>query len=214
MAPLRPRPEPSPKPAARASVAAAAALLCAPFVFAAPAAAQVGLGAERYEVTITPPKRPGSEAASPETAPADAAAEKSADQAPASPGSPPPDDDNYQLGASGKATTAAPSSAPAPAHAEAPAAPAAARPATTGPLHTLQVGAYRQRGSASALAAKLGPSFTDVDIVEVQSGGQPLYRVNVGRLPRGSALDDLKKRLVAAGYPAFEVAAPPVSAGD
>jgi hypothetical protein len=228
MADLKPRPEPFPRRAARSPLAGAAAavrstrvpataaMLCATLVLATAAAAQVGLGAERYEVTITPPKRPGSEAAVGEPAPPDGAAAKTADQAPASSGSPPPEDDNYKLGATGDATkTASPPSASAPGSAPARSAePAATRSAPTGPLHTLQVGAYRQRKSAGSMRDKLSASFADVEIVEVQSGGEPLYRVNVGRLPRGGALDDLKKRLVAAGYPAFEVAAPPTSAGD
>jgi cell division protein FtsN len=78
----------------------------------------------------------------------------------------------------------------------------------------LQVGAYRQRSSAIAMRDKLVTAFQDVAIVEVQSGGEALYRVNVGRLPRGAALDEVRRRLIAAGYPAFEVPAPSVPASD
>src|SRR5438105_4898818 len=49
------------------------------------AAAQTGAGAERYEVTITPPKRPGSESAAP--APGAPAPGAPAPAAPASEGS-------------------------------------------------------------------------------------------------------------------------------
>ena len=75
-------------------------------------------------------------------------------------------------------------------------------------MRTLQVGAFRARKSAASLHDALAPSFKDVAILEVQSGGEPLYRVNVGRMPHGPALDDLRRRLVAAGHPAFEIAAP------
>jgi cell division protein FtsN len=106
----------------------------------------------------------------------------------------------------------------------APLAPADAPPAASGsasrsageaaklPQRTLQVGAFRQQKSATNLHEKLAAAFSDVTIVEVQSGGESLYRVIVGRMPHGPALDDLRHRLVAAGYPAFEVPAPPPAA--
>lgn len=195
---------------AAVSMAAFASLAWTP-----PAAAQVGLGAERYEVTITPPKRPGSEA------PVD---EGTAPGAPtqATPGAGTANDvpgartANETLGA--VAVPGAPE-APASDAGAATAAPAAtasakARVDPNLPQRTLQVGAFRQHKSAQAMRDKLAAAFQDVVIVEVQSGGEALYRVNVGRLPRGAGLDDLRRRLVAAGYPAFDVAAPAVSAGD
>ncbi|HXC52209.1 MAG TPA: SPOR domain-containing protein [Candidatus Limnocylindrales bacterium] len=159
------------------------------------AAAQTGAGAERYEVTITPPKRPGSEpAAAAPVEPANDGAGAPTAAAPAAAG---------EAAKQGTATaaTANASAAVAPVAPEVPALP-------VGPLRTLQVGAFRQQKSAVSLHDTLVEAFQDVVVVEAQSGGEPIYRVNVGRLPRGPALDDLKRRLVAAGYPTFEVLAP------
>ena len=61
--------------------------------------------------------------------------------------------------------------------------------------------------SATALRQELA-GFPDVQVSEVSSGGEPLFRVTVGRLPKGKALDELKRRLSAAGHPVFEIAAP------
>jgi len=187
-----------------------------------PAVAQVGLGAERYEVTITPPKRPGTEKAVDEAAmpaPASKAAPK-----PAAAGTA-----DGVLGA-GKANetpgaVAAPgASGSKPAASASGAKPAASPPVATAsakaevdpslPQRTLQVGAFRQRDRAQSMRDKLAASFPDVTIVEVQSGGETLYRIYVGRMPRGASLDELRRRVVAAGYPAFDVTAPPVSADD
>lgn len=196
---------------ARASRSLAIALLFGGLTLAAApeAGAQSGSGAERYEVTITPPKRPGSEAvpdaattagepdgAAPDAAPTGNTAADPAVPAP-SPSAAPHD---------GAAPTAAGAVA-APAAGTAVAAPPT-RAAANQPLHTLQVGAFRERKSATRLHDALVESFKDVSIVEVQSGGEALYRVNVGHLPHGAALDELKRRVVAAGFAAFEVAAP------
>lgn len=171
------------------AVTAAGAMTCG----ARDAFAQAGAGAERYEVTITPPKRPGSEApAAPVVAPMpspEAAA-------------PPPS-------LEGSGAESAPAAAAAKS-ADSSAAPAknevAAVPATpSGPPRTLQVGAFRQQDSAEALRKHLSGAFPDVEILEVRSGGEPLYRVNVGRIPKGPALQDLKRRLAEAGYPSFDV---------
>lgn len=181
------------------------ALLAGVAGWALPAVAQVGLGAERYEVTITPPKRPGTEA------PVDAEAGSAAESAPAAgpAASLPPTDPDNVLGA---APAAAGSAATAPAPSAAATDPSSARPAANAPLRTLQVGAFRQQQRAADLRDGLAPDFRDVQVVEVQSGGEPLYRVIVGRQPHGPALDDLKRRLTAAGHPAFEIPAPPASA--
>lgn len=188
---------------------AAAAMVFGSLAGPAPAHAQVGLGAERYEVTITPPKRPGSEAA------ADEAAAPSAGAVPEPESAPVPND---VLGGEGAPAQTEPAAA-APDARPAAVPPAAAASATARvdpnlPRRTLQVGAYRQRKSAQSMHDELTAAFQDVTVVEVQSGGEALYRVNVGRLPRGAALEDLRRRLVAAGYPAFEVAAPTLPAAD
>jgi cell division protein FtsN len=192
---LRPRPE-----------QLVAALAIASLALSQPVLAQVGLGAERYEVTITPPKRPGSE-----TAPAATPPGAAAETAPKAAGA----DTDPVLGA-GAPSEAAPSTAPAPdakAGAVSPNATASAEARVNPnlPQRTLQVGAFRQRKSAESMRDKLAATFADVVIVEIQSGGEALYRVNVGRLPRGPGLDDLRRRLVAAGYPAFDVAVPAAS---
>jgi cell division protein FtsN len=176
----------------------------------ATAIAQVGLGAERYEVTITPPKRPGSEgagdAAQPEAgdaaspAPKDAAKQESATSPDAA----------GQVAPTGEAATGAPPAASPPSGGTAAVAAKekTAPPAPSGPPHTLQVAAFRQKKSADSLRDDLAATFQDVTVLEVQSGGEPLYRVYVGHMPHGPALDDIRRRLVAAGHPAFEVPAP------
>lgn len=197
----------------------------------APAVAQVGLGAERYEVTITPPKRPGSEPAeaSPPAAPSPSANETlgaldapgpansgGASASADSKAAPKPKADAGAAGSSAGAAAAAAGSAPATVGAAGGSdkAPQVARVEANLPQRTLQVGAFRQRSSAVAMRDTLAASFPNVAIVEVQSGGEVLYRINVGRLPRGSALDDLRRRLAAAGHPAFEVPAPAAPAGN
>jgi len=177
---------------------------------AAAAAAQPNApkgGEQRYEVTIAPPHRPGTPmpkssvdkdeddtgAVEDETAPEDSGAESVA-----------PNE-------AGVADTPA-QSAPASAAGDKPAATASAKANVSktpaAPRTALQVGAYRQRASAEKLRETLSASFSDVTIVETTSGGEPLYRVRVGRIPRGPAVDDTKRRLLAAGYTAFEVALP------
>jgi len=145
-------------------------------------------GADHYEVTIAPPPRPGS-------APLDPAA-----SSPGSPSSAPSSSPSASKdGARDKVSQPA-AGEPASARTPEPSAPVPA-----GPLRSLQVGAYRQRRSADQMQEKLGDAFGEVQVVEVESGGEKLYRVRVGKLPAGPALTDLKSRLLAAGYPAFEV---------
>jgi len=168
-------------------------------------------GAEqRYEVTIAPPHRPGSEtpqAIAPDNetglaqpdrgsnSNSDAAQDTSAaDEAPSlsdPAASPPPTGQPESSRNAAGPTQAAPATA---AKAE-------------GPRLTLQVGAYRLKRSAEKLRDTLAATFRDVTILDTTSGGEPLYRVRVGKLPKGPALEDIKRRLLAAGYPAFEVAA-------
>lgn len=183
-----------------------ASLLALAPLLPATASAQDDSGAERYEVTITPPKRPGSEAAKPASGEAGTevpgskeAAGRDGDAAPS------PRADEPEPGTDRAASPAAAAPAGAPAGS---AAVASKDAAPAGPPHTLQVGAFRQQKSAQSLRDELAASFHDVTVLEVQSGGEPLYRVCVGRMPHGPALDEIRRRLVAAGHPAFEVPAP------
>lgn len=153
-------------------------------------------------MTITPPKRPGSEAAPAESAPGAAPAAEDAAASPATDAAASPE-------AKAPATPGAAGSL-----APADAGTVAAKPAANLPLRTLQVGAFRHRGSARELQGELAADFPDVTVIEVKSGGEPLYRVNVGRLPKGKALDDLRGRLAAAGHASFDVEAPPASAAN
>lgn len=149
-----------------AAVAVAAAVF-AGTLGAAAAEAQPRTGAERYEITIAPPKAPGSEQTPDEKA--------SGDAAPA---------DSAEGGA---------------------AAPEAAELPPDTPLFALQVGAYRKRASAEAMKERLAPEFADTVVADATSGGETIYRVRVGRLPAGPALETQKRRLAEAGYPAFPV---------
>lgn len=162
------------------------------------ALAQGGPGAERYEVTITPPKRADSDAGDETTAPppgaAEAAAAAALSPATAAPAAKAAPSTDNVLGATEAARPAAP--------------PSTALASPNAPLRTLQVGAFRQQASAEALRDQLAPTFQDVAIVEISSGGEPLYRVNVGRLPKGPELAALRKRLADAGFPAFDVPMP------
>ncbi len=194
----------SPSPRSTKTRPFLAATLVLALVGSGDAFAQAGPGAERYEVTITPPKRPGSE-----TAPEEGDVPESESGAPEVGDLVPP--------AVGDAASPSGASAPAAETASTPkrtVAPSAAAAVPAGPLRTLQVGAYRRRSSAEEQRDSLLATFRDVTILEVESGGEPLFRVNVGRLPKGPALEDLKRRLLAAGHPAFEVLAPGPSKSD
>lgn len=147
---------------------------------------------QRYEVTIAPPRRPGSNAVQ-------ASGENQSTTGAAG--------DQHRDGAAGAGTdTPQTSSQPAAASASGRAEDPTVTE-TDGPRLALQVGAFRLRPSAEKLRDTLAASFRDVIIIDTTSGGEPLYRVRVGSLPKGPALDDIKRRLLAAGYPAFEVAA-------
>jgi cell division septation protein DedD len=188
--------------AARLSAALAAATMAQD---AGGALAQIGAGAESYEVTISPPKRPGSAPVADGEAPASDATGEPRASVPAGDG------------AAGTPASAAPAAnAPAAGTATPAASVARAAPVAkpSGPPRTLQVAAFRQHDRAESLRDELAESFPDVAILEVSSGGEPLYRVNVGRLPKGAGLDELKKRLAAAGFPSFDVAAPTAPAND
>ncbi|RMF24798.1 MAG: SPOR domain-containing protein [Deltaproteobacteria bacterium] len=163
-----------------------------------------------YEVQIKPPPRPG--AAAPETA-----------KPPEKPVAAPP----AGTPAIEKVESATHEAGPARPAAEAPAAPASPAPAvrpetapsagttetsskitgsaTTKPWVSLQVGAFRNLKSAHALQRKLAKTFSDVYISTVESGGEPLYRVRVGRFRTADESLELKSRLLAAGFPSFRV---------
>ena len=94
-----------------------------------------------------------------------------------------------------------------------PEVPEAAEPAVeaveparnNGPLYTLQVGAFRQYGKATELRTALMKDFSDIEVLETQSGGESLFRVRVGHAPSKTGLAELKKQLAAAGYASFPV---------
>ncbi len=156
---------------------------------------------QRYEVTIAPPRRPGSENTQAVDS-IDDAADAAQDQEQV------PHKDAAQSPSAAHPKQSAERAArlPAAARSETPSTAASANTAE-GPRMALQVGAYRQRRSAEQLKETLGASFRDVIIIDTTSGGEALYRVHVARLPKGPVLDDIKRRLLAAGYPAFEVPA-------
>ncbi len=95
---------------------------------------------------------------------------------------------------------AAPTPAPTPARVSGH-TPSAKQTGTLG----LQVGAFRSLDSANELKDKLSRQFEDVYVSEVISGGDPLFRVRVGRLTTNVQRDALSSRLQAAGYPSFRV---------
>jgi len=171
------------------------------------ALAQAGAGAQRYEVTITPPKRTGSE----QPAENQPGADETGDAPQEAP------DNAGAADAAGPARSGTNGAAAAPDGSEAGSGVAAVAPPSmqpvavpAGPPRSLQVGAFRTRRLADDLQRKLAAACPDVVVVEVLSGGEPLYRVHVGRIARGPQLDALKRDLLAAGHASFEVPAPSV----
>ncbi len=77
-----------------------------------------------------------------------------------------------------------------------------------GPYHGFQVGAYREKHNAVELQEKLSKDFPDVYMTRIISGGEPLYRVRVGKLRDAAAIAKLKSRLRRAGFAAFPVTQP------
>ncbi len=65
---------------------------------------------------------------------------------------------------------------------------------------TLQVGAYSDRSRAEALRGKLQELGKDVFITSASIGGQPVYRVRVGRFSSLEAAEQVKRLLVTNGY--------------
>ena len=78
---------------------------------------------------------------------------------------------------------------------------AAAQPGQ--PVYTLQVGAFRDLKTAVKIRTELLERFTDIEIVENQSGGESLFRVRVGHAASKEELAGLKSKLRKAGYPSF-----------
>jgi cell division protein FtsN len=177
-----------------------------------PAQAQAGPGAQRYEVTITPPKRPGTEPPA-MAVPGEGNAARVTQETAGDPDAEAAT--NGAAAASSGANSSETKHTPAAIDSGSAAAATAAQPATAsasapaGPPHSLQVGAFRRQRSADDLQRKLAATFPDVVVVEVLSGGDPLYRVYVGRVARGPQLDALKRELLATGHASFEVPAPP-----
>jgi cell division septation protein DedD len=101
-----------------------------------------------------------------------------------------------------------PSTPKQPAQTATPAAPAAVghTPAVkTAGLIGLQVAAFRSLASAEELKSRLSKQFADVYVSEVISGGEPLYRVRVGKFKTSQESDALRAKLQAAGYASFRV---------
>jgi type II secretory pathway predicted ATPase ExeA len=83
----------------------------------------------------------------------------------------------------------------------------AERPITVGPTESLQVGAFRELRSAADMKARLQKHFGDVYISTIESGGEPLYRVRIGRFRTNVDTLHMIQLLQAAGYPSFRVKA-------
>jgi type II secretory pathway predicted ATPase ExeA/cell division septation protein DedD len=176
------------------------------------------LDGSKYEVKIKPPPRPGAAPAAPAVAAPAARANAGASDAngksasgqtrstatAALPAAAKP----ATKGAKGEPSAAVPApggsaALPSPAPAGGSTGP---RPsASAGPTIALQVGAFRELRSAIELRAKLSQKFEDVYISTVESGGEPLYRVRVGRLKSKDETPALRAKLQTAGYPSFRV---------
>ncbi|MEE8311673.1 MAG: AAA family ATPase [Candidatus Binatia bacterium] len=78
----------------------------------------------------------------------------------------------------------------------------------SGPYVALQVGAFREMRSATNLKKKLSKSFNDVYVSTIDSGGEPLHRVRVGRFRTPEESMPLRQRLQTMGYPSFRVSEP------
>jgi type II secretory pathway predicted ATPase ExeA len=83
----------------------------------------------------------------------------------------------------------------------------AEQPINLGPAESLQVGAFRELRSAADMKARLQKHFDDVYISTVESGGEPLYRVRVGRFRSNGDTLHMMQLLQAAGYASFRVKA-------
>jgi len=164
-----------------------------------------------YEVEIEPPPRPN---ATGDDQSIEMMLEES--ELPPAPGPPRPQPQQHPLmppisqrqapAQPGGAPTAAPIPAPMPAPTAPAVEPPAAEPAR--PYMSLQVGAFRELRSATAMKKKLSKLSPDVYISTIHSGGEPLHRVRVGRFDTPEETLPLKQRLQSAGYPSFRVTEP------
>jgi cell division septation protein DedD len=166
---------------------------------------------ERYDVTITPPLRPGSEPVA-SLSPGRALGLDAGRGAPAAAPEGDAGEDTraarHSIEGGWTTTPSAPTAGAAAPKSE----PKDSAASATGPATTtvdrhkvLQVGAYRRYRSATDLQDKLLKSFDDVFVSEANSGGEPLYRVRVGTGTSAASLDELKSKLVASGYSCFPV---------
>ena len=71
----------------------------------------------------------------------------------------------------------------------------------------MQIGAFRELRSAADMKARLQKHFDDVYISTIESGGEPLYRVRIGRFRTNTDTLHMIQLLQAAGYPSFRVKA-------
>ncbi len=173
-------------------------------LFAEPVGAEVGIdeaqaAAERqrvlrdrfptaggYDVKIPPPPRPGQ-------APRPEGGEATSDESETT-GTEAEPDAGSERDSSAEATPAVE-----------PTSGSTAKKAAPAPKFTLQVGAYRSAANARVFVDELELDFEDVYLSEVHSGGEPLYRIRVGKFATAEEREAVKKRLVAAGHPCFDV---------
>ncbi len=162
-----------------------------------------------YETEIPPPPRPGTIMPSPSTG----TTGRSVPPGVAIPIAPPPrHEDAFPVtipgGSAPSSSTPKPptsgvsSSGPPPAPSVAPSAAAVGKGGVS-----LQVGAFRELKSAHELRNRLQDKFADVHISTTDSGGEPLYRVRVGRFANDDEANPTKDTLQSAGFASFRVVA-------
>src|SRR5262245_52886639 len=76
----------------------------------------------------------------------------------------------------------------------------------SGPLYTIQVGAFEKAPAAEALVARLKMRYDEVFIAP-PAGERPVYRVRVGRLSNRRAAGELARQLRTEGFQTFIVPA-------
>ncbi len=162
-----------------------------------------------YEVEIKPPPRPDEQAKPDQPSRSPTAIEQMIEETdlPPAPGSPRPGPPQRFMGNQPptSAAPAMPAPEPAPAPLRPPAPPLAGPSAPAPPFISLQVGAFRDIHSARSMERALLTSFPEVYISTIDSGGEPLHRVRVGRFRTPEETLRLKQQLQGAGYPSFRV---------
>jgi cell division protein FtsN len=162
-----------------------------------------------YETEIPPPPRPGAITPSPSTG------IRPVPPGVAIPISPPSrHEDAFPMNVPGDGTAPS-SSTPKPPSSSGissiPAPPAPSVAPSAAPVGkggvSLQVGAFRELKSAHELRNRLQDKFADVHISTTDSGGDPLYRVRVGRFANDDEANRTKETLQAAGFASFRVEA-------